>query len=105
MPKDSEQGKLLLEAVKREQTVRQATRTALALTRCQSSSSGESLDTETPASAPLPEVEVLWERTDFQSGNLIVFSRGEREAITIRKSPEGRGWYIDFGGPQYNRPE
>jgi hypothetical protein len=105
MPKDSKTGKLLLKAVKREQLERQAARTALALVRYQSSSVGVSLDKEDPAPAPLPEVEILWERHDFQSGNLLVFARGDREAITIRKSPEGRGWHIDFGGSVNNRPE
>ena len=105
MPKDSKTGELLLEAVKKEQSDRQATRTALALERCQSSSEVVSLDNDTLAPAPLPEVEVLWERHDFESGNLLVFARGEREAITIRKSPVGRGWYIDFGGAIFKRPE
>ena len=105
MPNDTKSGNLLLEAVKREQSDRQAARTALALARYQSSSVGVSSVEETPAPAPLPKVEVLWERHDFESGNLLVFARGEREAITIRKSSEGRGWFIDFGGALYDRPE
>jgi hypothetical protein len=105
MPKDSDSGKLLLLAIKKEQTERQANRTALALERCQSSSEVVSLVEDSPEPAPAPKVEGLWERHDFQSGNLLVFSRGDAEAITIRKSPEGRGWVIDFGQPVVDRPE
>ena len=105
MPKDSKKGKLLLLAVKKEQSLRQAARTALALERCQSSSEVISLVEETPEPAPAPKTEGLWVRHDFESGNLIIFARGEAEAITIRKSPEGRGWAIDFGQPVVNRPE
>ena len=105
MPKDSKKGKLLLVAVKKEQSSRQAARTALALERCQSSSEVVSLVEETPEPAPAPKIEGLWVRHDFESENLIIFARGEAEAITIRKSPEGRGWAIDFGQPVVNRPE
>ena len=105
MPKDSKAGKLLLKAVKKEQTERQAARTALAIERCQSSSGVISLVEETPQQVPAPKVEDLWVRHDFESGNLLVFARGEAEAITIRKSPEGRGWVIDFGHSAVYRPE
>ena len=105
MPKVSETGKLLLTAVKREQLERQAARTALALVRCGSSSVIATPAKATSSPDPLPEADILWERNDFQSGNLIVFARGEKEAITIRKSPEGRGWYIDFGGSVNYRPK
>ena len=105
MPKDSEAGKLLLKAVKKEQLERQAARTALALARCQNSSEGASSVEETSVPTPLPEVEILWERHVFESGNLLVFARGDKEAITIRKSPEGCGWFIDFGEALYDRPE
>jgi hypothetical protein len=105
IPKDSNTGKLLLEAVKKEQTERQAARTALALVRCGASSEVISLDQETSVPDPLPEEEVLWKRHEFNSGNLVIFARGESEAITIRKSPEGPGWFIDFGGPHYIRPK
>ena len=104
MPKDSETGKLLLKAVKKEQKERQAARTALALLRCESSSASATPRRATSVPVLLPEADILWEMTDFQSGNLIVFARGDKEAITIRKSPDGRGWYIDFGGSVNNRP-
>jgi hypothetical protein len=105
MPKDSKTGKLLLKAVKREQTERQAARTALALVRCESSSVDPSLSQGIPEPVPAPEEEVLWVRHVFDSGNLLVFARGEKEAITIRKSPEGPGWYIDFGGAVISQPK
>ena len=106
MPRDLKTGgELLLEAVKREQTERQAARTALALVRCESSSIDLSLSQDIPESAPAPEREVLWVRHVFESGNLLVFARGEKESITIRKSPDRRGWYIDFGGAVVSQPE
>jgi hypothetical protein len=105
MPKDLKKGELLLKAVKREQAERQATRTAIAVARCQSSSNDFSLDQELPVQVPAPEEELLWVRHDFESGNLLVFARGEEEAITIRKSPGGRGWVIDFGGAVISQPE
>jgi hypothetical protein len=102
MPKDPKKGKLLLEAVKKEQTARQAARTALLVEQCVSppETLPEGSSTET-----LPGEETLWQRHTFNSGNLIIFARGEREAITIRKAPEGPDWFIDFGGPHYNRPK
>jgi hypothetical protein len=105
MPKNSKTGEFKLQAVKREQAERQAARTALALARCQSSSVSASSKQEASVPAPLPEEPILWERHVFDSGNLIVFARGDSEAITIRKAPEGSGWFIDFGGPLYNRPK
>jgi hypothetical protein len=105
MPKDPQTGKLLLEAVKKEQTARQAARTALALERCVSPPEVINLDQESSSSETLPEEETLWQRHTFNSGNLIIYARGEREAITIRKAPEGPDWFIDFGGPHYKRPK
>ena len=104
MPKKSKTGKLLLEAVKREQVELQAARTAQAIVRCEGSSVESSAAQETTGPLPVLENEVLWVRHEFESGNLLVFSRGDTEAITIRKSPEGRGWYIDFGGRVDNGP-
>ena len=104
MPKDSKTGKLLLKAVKREQADRLAARTAAAIDQCQSSSVdvsdnlGEGQDTEAPVSSGGQ----LWTRHDIDAGKLLVFARGD-EIITIRKSPEGPGWYIDYDGPVENR--
>jgi hypothetical protein len=107
MPKDSSTGKLLLAGVKREQKERLAARTALAIERCQSSSEvlskdiGEAKNKESSVS----KSEGPWTRHDFERGNLLVFARGDNEAITIRKDPEGPGWIIDFGGSVEYRPE
>ena len=98
MPKDSKTGKLLLEAVKKEQFERQAARTALALIRCRSSSVVDTTDKESLDSESGAEVGGLWERHVFESGKLLVFARGDKEAITIRQSHKGDGWSIDFGG-------
>ena len=105
MPKDPKTGELLLEAVKKEQTERLTARTALLLGRFESSSIDLPLSQDIPESVPAPEREVLWVRHVFDSGNLLVFARGEKEAITIRKAPDGRGWYIDFGGAVVTQPE
>ena len=105
MPKEHKTGKLLLEAVKKEQAELQAARTAQAIERYQGSSVESSAAQETPRPLPVLENEVLWVRHVFDSGNLLVYSRGDSEAITIRKAPEGRGWFIDFGGALYDRPE
>ena len=105
MPKDPKKGELLLKKVKREQAERQATRTAIAVAGYQSSSNDISYDQEVPKQVPAPEEESLWVRHDFESGNLLVFARGEEEAITIRKSPGGRGWVINFGGAVIGQPE
>jgi hypothetical protein len=105
MPKDSKTGKLLLTAVKKDQTDRQAARTALALARIQSSSESVSSEQETSAPAPLPEVPILWERIFNDTDNLIIFARGDSEAITLRKAPDQTGWFIDFGGSRYNKPQ
>ena len=104
MPKEHKTGKLLLEAVKKEQAELQAARTVQAIERYEGSSVESSAAQETPGPLPVLENEVLWVRHEFESGNLLVFSRGDTEAITIRKSPEGRGWYIDFGGRVDNGP-
>jgi hypothetical protein len=105
MPKDLKTGKSLLTAVKKDQTDRQAERTALALARIQSSSESVSSGQETSAPAPLPEVPILWERIFNDTNNLIIFARGDSEAITIRKAPDQSGWYIDFGGSLDNMPQ
>jgi hypothetical protein len=105
MPKDSKKGELLLEAVKKEQTARLAARTALLVEQCVSPPEVVNLDQESSSTETLPGEETLWQRHTFNSGNLIIYARGEREAITIRKAPEGPNWFIDFGGPHYKRPK
>ena len=67
MPKDPKTGELLLKAVKKEQTERQAARTALALVRLESSSIDLSLSQDIPEPVPAPEKEVLWVRHVFES--------------------------------------
>ena len=104
MPKDSKKGELLLSSVKNEQTRRQTERTALAVGRHVSSSVEAPEEEVTPSPSTATEADVLWERTDFLEGKLIVFARGHSEAITLRKSPQGPGWYIDFGGCVNHNP-
>ena len=75
MPKDSKTGKLLLEAVKKEQFERQGVRMALALIRCRSSSVVDTTDKESLDSESVAEVGALWERHVFESGKLLSCSR------------------------------
>jgi hypothetical protein len=124
MPRDTKSGKFVLESVKRAQVAAQAERTARAvawyteapdavdLTR-ESSSSATVSDcvSERPVSLPIDPSRVPspldrsidpnnengpWDRHIFGGGRLVVFSRGSDEAITIRKNPDGFGWFIDF---------
>ena len=88
-------GKRLLKAVKERETRELAARTAVAIERLQSSSSikSESVEPARPSSASSSEE--LWERHDFGSGNLLVFSQGEKVLI-IKKSPNSDKWIIDY---------
>ena len=118
MPRDTKSGKFVLESVRREQVAAQAARTARAVARCtgppdvanttQGSSSGPPV--LSPYSEPIsPHLEDgPWDRHIFGGGTLVVFSRGREAAITIRKNPDGYGWFIDLDhakppGPP-NRP-
>ena len=122
-------GQRVLKAVKDTAARELAARTELAINRLQSSSSVEveSIEPATaqvsiePATAQVsiepvtaqrvetaqrftaPSSGELWQRQDFASGNLLLFSRGDGEALTIRRSPTGNGWVIDYE-PTEERP-
>ena len=112
MPQDPTTGKFALESVKREQLAAQAARTARAVARytgtsdtgnvAQESSSVPSVSERPPSPQIPPHLQNgPWARDIYAGGELVVFSRGRYEAITIRKNPEGSGWYIDFGAKHH----
>ena len=119
MPRDSSTGKFALESVRREQLAAQAARTARAVARYTGAPDAVNLAQETSSAPPVvsepppppqipPHLENgPWDRDIFAGGDLVVFSRGRyelnSEAITIRKNPEGFGWYIDFGANHYTQ--
>ena len=104
-------GQRVLKAVKDNAARQLAARTELAVNQLQSSSSVEveiiepvnAQRVETPQSFTAPSSGELWKRQDFGSGNLLLFSRGDGEVLTIRKSPTGNGWIIDYE-PIEDRP-
>jgi hypothetical protein len=101
MPKSNpvpSKGERILKAVKETQARGLAARTAKAVKQLQGSSSVESKNVDNAQEVPQSfssSSEELWKRQDFGSGNLLVFSRGDGEVLTIRKSPEGDGWIIN----------
>jgi hypothetical protein len=104
-------GQRVLKAVKDNAARQLAARTELAVNQLQSSSSAEveiiepvnAQRVETAQRFTAPSSGELWKRQDFGSGNLLLFSRGDGEVLTIRKSPTGNGWVIDYE-PTEDRP-
>jgi hypothetical protein len=117
MPRDTKSGKFVLEAVRREQVAAQAERTARAIARCSSLipdvedlTQGSSSAPPIPPAPPAPPVQTSsypdpisphledgpWDRHIFGGGAFVVFSRGREAAISIRKNPDGFGWFIDL---------
>ena len=104
MPKSKQAtstGERLLDAVKEAEARGLVARTADAVERLQGSSSvkSERAETDHQANQGLPRAfsssEELWTRHDFGSGNLLVFSHGEKVLI-IKKSPESDKWFVDY---------
>ena len=117
MPKDGT-GERLLNAVKATETEQLAARTALAIERYQRSSSSSSVVIAEPAQIQVEEStghfdqqpaslsgEVFWTRHEFGTNDLLIFSRGNGETLTIRKSPTGEGWIIIYDEPVGDCPE
>jgi len=48
--------------------------------------------------------QALWARLNIDSSDLLVFTRGEWEVITIRLSPTGEGWIINYSEPEESGP-
>jgi hypothetical protein len=45
-----------------------------------------------------------WDRHIFSGGRLVIFSRGRDESITLRKNPDGHGWFINLEEQEPIRP-
>jgi hypothetical protein len=121
MPKPTQPkktGEILLDIVKATETEELAARTALAIERYQSSSSSvpeqlepeqielvESADLADQPTLPSLRGGAIWARHDFGSSDLLVFSHGDGEILTIRKSPTGEGWIIIYDEPVGYCPE
>jgi hypothetical protein len=124
MPKTTKSGfktgNHLLEAVKKAESDAVTARTAVAVERYRTSSStnndqsGSELEAQDCNNLSSEEdqdqgsssvdSQALWARLDFESSGLLVFTRGEWEVITIRKSPTGEGWIINYSEPAESGP-
>ena len=110
MPKSSltsKAGRELLQGIRDREAHRIAVRTALAIARLPTETVDDSEAAETvpeaqlqeSSSDPFPSGGAQWARHDFDRSGLLVFSRREGEILTIRRSPTGEGWFIDYDGP------
>jgi hypothetical protein len=105
-------GEKLLRAIKEAEAEGLASRTVEAVERYQSSTANdntedldfypevpkEELDLQSQASSSVSG-RALWARHVIDVNTLLVFTRGDGEVVTIRKSPTGEGWLIDYDGP------
>jgi hypothetical protein len=105
-------GEKLLRAIKEAEAEGLASRTAEAVERYQSSSANDNTeDLDFYPEVPKEETGLhsqesssvsggaLWARHIIDVNTLLVFTRGDGEVVTIRKSPTGEGWLIDYDGP------
>ena len=113
MPKSSrtsKRGKELLKAEQDAVTKAIAEHTALVVAKYQAlsfvdcelleSDSQESLEQSSSA----PSGPNLWTRHNSNDSELLTFSRGLGETLTIRKAPGGNGWTIDYDEPVEDWP-
>ena len=104
-------GKCLLKTVKDAETNALAARTALAVARYQrlvielNERVLTDQETSLEGSSSVPSGGHIWTRHEFANSSLQAFSRRNGEVLTIRESPEGKGWIIDYDEPVEDWPE
>jgi hypothetical protein len=107
----SKYGKCLLKSVRDAETNALAARTALAVARYDrlvaKLNEREQIAQEASleGSSSVPSGGQPWTRHDFPNRSLQAFSRGNGEVLTIRESPSGEGYIIDYDEPVEVWPE